>query len=329
MIKYFVTGATGFIGKRLVQALVSQNKHVHILVRPTSDIKHLNHQNISLFKGDITDKKSIERAMQGCNYVFHLAAYAKIWPENKETFERINFDGTINVIESAIGCKVKKVILVSTAGVFGPSPKDKVITENTKREIDYFNYYEETKDRTDQFALKHYSSKIKLLIVCPTRVYGPGLLNESNSVTRLIKSYYKRKNIFLPGNGNDIGNYVHIDDVVTGILLAQESSKTGERFILGGENVSFNTFFDELGKVTGIRYRMFNIPVSVINFFAYVFLFLGKIKLIKPPIIPAWTRRYFYNWNISCEKAKHILGYRPVSLKGGLKNTVEWLEQNN
>lgn len=328
MTRYFVTGATGFIGKKLIWKLISQNRYVHILVRSTSNVSDLKHRNITVFEGDITDKESVERAMQGCTYVIHLAAYAKIWPGNKDIFERVNFNGTIHVVETAIACKVEKIILVSTAGVFGPSVKNKSINEDSIREMQYFNYYEETKDLTDKYVFRHYASKINLSIVCPTRVYGPGLLNDSNSVTRLIKTFYKRKNIFLPGNGKDIGNYVYIDNVVDGILLALESPIKSERFILGGENTSFDEIFDLLEEHTGISYRKIHIPVQVINIFAYVFLILGKLKLITPPIIPAWTRRYFYDWQISTRKAEQQLGYEPILLTEGLKNTIEWLEAN-
>lgn len=329
MNKCFVTGATGFIGNKLIIELINQNFMIHVLVRSSSDIFALKHKNVTIYTGDITDRDSIKRAMSGCKYVFHLAAYAKIWPGSKALFEKINFNGTINVTEAAIECKVKKLILVSTAGVFGPSTDKNPINEESIRKIPYFNYYEETKDQTDKFILKHYSSRINLLIVCPTRVYGPGILNDSNSVTRLIKNYYKRKNILLAGKGNDIGNYVYIDSVIDGILLALNSKIHSDRFILGGENTTFNQMFDLLGELTGLKSRKFYVPICLIKIIANLFQFLGRLKLITPPITPAWTQRYFYNWDVSSEKAEQILNYHPIKLKEGLKNTVEWLEEEN
>jgi farnesol dehydrogenase len=329
MTKCFVTGATGFIGNKLIQELIRQNFLIHVLVRSSSDTFTLKHKNVTIYTGDITDRGSIKSAMSGCKYVIHLAAYAKIWPGNKNIFERINYDGTINVTEAAIECEVKKLILVSTAGVFGPSLDNKSINEESIRKIPYFNYYEETKDQTDQFILQRYSSQINLLIVCPSRVYGPGILNDSNSVTRLIKNYYKRKNILLPGKGSDIGNYVYIDSVVEGILLAMNSKIHSDRLILGGDNASFNQMFDLLGELTGLKSRKFYVPICFINSLAYLFQLLGRLKLITPPITPAWTRRYFYNWHISSEKAEQKLNYNPIKLKEGLKNTIEWLEEEN
>jgi farnesol dehydrogenase len=326
MNKYFVTGASGFIGKKLIEELIRKDIKVHVLVRPTSEISGLKHKNITLFKGDVTNKKSIEKAMAGCKYVIHLAAYAKIWPGSKDTFEKINYFGTINVTEAAITCKIKKLILVSTAGVFGPSYENNSINEDSIRGVPFFNYYEETKDRTDKYILQKYSSRINLLIVCPTRVYGPGVLSDSNSVTRLIKTYYKKKNILLPGKGKDIGNYVYIDDVVDGILLALNTKIHSDRFILGGENASFNQMFDLLGEITCYPNRKFYIPVRFIILFAWLFQLLGRLKLITPPITPAWTRRYFYDWIISSKKAEQKLNYNPIKLKDGLKYTVEWLE---
>jgi nucleoside-diphosphate-sugar epimerase len=325
MIRVFISGATGFIGLNLVRELINRGYHVHALVRSGSEVSLLQNDNIDLFTGDITDLNSIEKAMDGCKYAFHLAAYAKIWPGQKDVFEQINFLGTILVVESAIKNKIERIILTSTAGVFGPSDREEDITEHSFRSIGYFNNYEETKDITDRYVLHYYKTKIHLAVVCPTRVYGPGLLNDSNSVTRLIKSYMGRKNIFIPGNGESIGNYVYIDDVVSGLLLTLEKAKSGERYILGGENASFNELFDHIGKISRKKFRRFRVPARLIHFFAYVFLGLGKLKIIKPPITPSWTKRYFYHWNISCEKARNDLGYEPVSLETGLKRTIKWL----
>lgn len=325
MIKVFISGATGFIGLNLVKELIKRGYHIHALVRSGSDVSLLQNINISLFTGDITDLVSVEKAMEGCRYAFHLAAYAKIWPGHKDVFEQINFLGTILVVESAIKNKIEKLILTSTAGVFGPSTQQEDITEHSFRSIEYFNNYEETKDITDQYVLHYYKIKIHLTIVCPTRVYGPGLLNDSNSVTRLVKSYMGRKKIFIPGSGESIGNYVYIDDVVNGLLLACEKAKPGERYILGGENASFNELFDHIGKISSKKFKRLRVPTKLIHFFAYVFLGLGKLKIIKPPITPSWTKRYFYHWNISCEKARNDLGYDPVSLETGLKRTIKWL----
>jgi len=325
-MKVLVTGATGFIGKHLSRKLAEQGAIVHALFRSDKKTVDMQHPNIIFFKGDITDIDSLYIAMKDCEYVFHLAAYAKVWSKQRNTFEIINYQGTVNLLETAIQHRIKKVIVTSTAGVFGPSSNTFPVDESSERTVPYFSEYEQTKDLADKMIMEKYSSKIDVTIVCPARVFGPGELSASNSVTRLISLYISGKFRFLPGNGQSIGNYVYVDDVVTGMLLARENGCPGERYILGGENVSYSDFFTRLSNITGKSYTLFKIPVAVIMFLAATMKFFAVIFRIPPLLTPGWARKYLYDWKLSSKKAGEELNYKPQSLEEGFNKTIMWIK---
>ena len=325
-MKILVTGATGFIGKHLSQRIAEQGNIVHTLFRSEEKIADMHHPNILFFKGDVTDSKSLRTAMKGCECIFHLAACTLGWAKQKNIFERINYQGTINVLDIAIEQNIKKVVVTSTASVFGPSVNNFTVNENTKRSFPFLTEYERTKDLADIAIMEKYSSRINVCIVCPTRVFGPGELNAANSVTRLIHLYISGKFRFLPGNGQSVGNYVFVEDVVEGMLLALEKGRSGERYILGGENMSFSEFFERISAITGRSYKLIPIPFFVMMIIASVMKFLADVFQISPLITPEWVRKYLYNWSISSDKAKNKLNYKPQSFKEGLKKTVMWIK---
>ena len=327
-MKVLVTGATGFIGRHLVKKLADQGYSVHTLYRSENKNYGMEHPDISFFRGDVTDIDSLMKAMKDCECVFHLAAYAKAWAKQKQTYEIINYQGTVNMLEAAIKQHVKKIVVTSTAGVFGPSQNNKPVDESSKRRFPYFTEYERTKDLADKIVIAKYSGKIDVSIVCPTRVFGSGELTESNSVTKLIGLFIRGKFGILPGNGQHIGNYVFVEDVVNGLLLAMKKGRTGERYILGGENLSYSDFFSRISDLTGKRYPMIKIPVFMIIFLASMMKLLAVIFGLPPVLTPEWARKYLYDWYLSDKKARKELGYQPQSLNEGLAKTISWIRNN-
>jgi farnesol dehydrogenase len=325
-MKIFVTGASGFIGVRLCQRLADEGHIIHALYRSESKANMLYHKNIRLFKGDVTNEESVQRALRSCNYVYHLAAYAKVWAKDPSTFYKTNYLGTMNVLNAAQKSGVKKTVYISTAGVFGPS-FHKTVHEKTKSSIELCTEYERTKAKAERLVMEFISQGQHIVIVNPTRIYGPGLLNESNSVTRMINLYINGRFRVLPGDGNSVGNYVFIDDIVRGLILAMEKGKCGEKYILGGVNVSYRDFFDTLSGVTGIKYIQFTLPVSFMLAISNVMLFLSKTAGISPLITPQWVKKYNYNWELTSQKSRDQLGYRITPLEDGLRKTVNYLKE--
>ncbi len=323
-MKYFVTGATGFIGSALARKLADSGHTVHALFRSKSKTASIKHSKIRLFKGNLLDPKSIHQAMKGCHFVFHTAALTKIWSKNPSLYHEVNITGTKNVLEAALNLEIKKVVITSTAGVFGPS-SESCIHEQTARKTPFFTEYEKTKAKADELALLYSKKGIDIVIVCPTRVYGPGPIEESNSATKIIRSYIRGKWHIIPGNGKSIGNYVYIDDVVKGHILALKKGRTGEKYILGGENASYIQFFNLLKNASQKKYFLFKIPVFAMKSFSQIFNWLASMFKFYPVITPEMVKKLTRDWSVSSEKAVRELGYSPISLQEGIKKTLEWL----
>jgi nucleoside-diphosphate-sugar epimerase len=336
--KVLVTGATGFIGTRLVQALVERGNRVRALSRradpqppPGFDWEHggpLAHPNVELVRGDITDPESLRQAVEGCRYVFHLAAYAKNWAPDPKTYHRMNVEGMQNVFEAAEREAVERIVWTSTCVTLGPSRPGEVGDEQTPRTTDRFlTEYEETKAIAEQHAIERARDGLPVVIVNPTRVYGPGQLTEGNSVTLLIDQYDRGKAPILLNRGVNVGNWVLVDDVAEGHILAMEKGRIGERYLLGGENASLKELLDTVDRVSGKRH--FRMPVFPPG--ALTFAWLQKKRAewlgIYPQITPGWVRTFLVEWAQSSDKAEKELGYRRTPLEEGVRMTYEWLQR--
>lgn len=323
-MKIFITGATGYIGAKLALTLAKKGHQVYALVRNSSKTGIIDHKNIQCFPGDLSDKKSIGKAMMDCEGVFHLAAYARVWSKNPEKYFIENVQGTVNILESALKNSIKKFVYTSTTGVIGPSEENSA-DENNTRKIDFFNEYESSKAMAETKVREFSGQGLHAVIVSPPRVYGPGLLSQSNAVTILIKKYINGQWRIMPGNGTGMGSYAYIDDVVNGHIQAMELGKAGEKYILGGVNASYKELFNTIRKISQTNYKLFRLPFFIVQSFAH-FQHLMAITIDKEPsITPKWTRKYLYDWSLSSEKAKAEIGYHITPLEEGLKKTIDWL----
>jgi nucleoside-diphosphate-sugar epimerase len=325
-MRVFVTGSTGFIGSRLVAKLAREEHLVHALYRSEKKIPPGLSCNIKLFKGDLTDKESLEKAIQGCEAVIHMAAFAGVWHRDEREIYRLNVDSTRTILEIAAKSGVKRCLVTSTAGVFGPS-ENNILSENSPGPAGYFTPYERSKALMEKEVGKLVQSGQDIVMVNPTRLYGPGPLNDANSVTRLVKMYCEGKWHILPGNGESVGNYVYVDDVVDGHLLALEKGHSGERYILGGENVSYKDFFLLIDKLTGRHHWLVKFPLPFMLGAADLMISFARITGIPPMITPELVRKYNHHWKLSTEKAQSELGYHPLSLTQGLAATIQWLNK--
>ncbi len=164
-----------------------------------------------------------------------------------------------------------------------------------------------------------------MVIVNPTRVFGPGRLTESNSGTLLIDRRARGLSPLLPNRGKNIGNWAFIDDVVEGLMLAMERGRIGERYILGGENVTLREFYQAIDEAAGRR----RLTLPLLGFGAMCFARLEKLLAdrfgIYPLITPGWVRTFFSDWAVSSAKAQRELGYQVTPLVESIKKTLQWL----
>ena len=324
----FVTGATGFIGTKLVNELVRQGHTVHALTRAASNRDGLDHERIQLVQGDIMNRESLIAGMKDCTHVFHLAAYAKNWAPEQKIFYDHNVIGMRNVFEAARQAGVQRVIWTSTIVTFGPTPPgvigDETILRITKK---YYTEYEETKALAEQEAIKFAAEGFPVVIVNPTRVYGPGKLTEGNSVSLMIDQYDRGQIPILLNRGVNIGNYALVDDLVRGHILAMEKGRVGERYIIGGENASLKHFYELVDEVSGKKHFQINLPPRVGLSYGGIQKFAAEKFGIYPQITTGWVETFLQHWAFSCEKAERELGYTFTPLKEGIRLTYEWILQ--
>jgi nucleoside-diphosphate-sugar epimerase len=336
MKRIFVTGATGFIGERLVQKLVERGCAVRALSRrdnprwpPGFEANRCGpwrRDEVELVRGDITDFDSLRRGMEGCDRVFHLAAYAKNWASDPQTFFHMNVEGMRNVFRAAREMGVGRVVWTSTCVTIGPTPPGVVGDEDMPRITDrHYTEYEETKSFAEREALQMAQAGFPVVIVNPTRVYGPGNLTEGNSATRLIDDYHRGRLPLLLNRGRNVGNWVLVDDVAEGHILAMEHGRVGQRYLLGGENASLGEFFRAVDQASGRRH--FQLPILTVTPLVFAWLLKKRAEWfgVHPAITPGWVRTFAVDWVYTSAKAERELGYRPTPLAEGVKITYQWL----
>lgn len=326
--RILVTGATGFIGKPLTLELLKAGYAVHALVRNPGKAADLSHPDLTLFEGDLDRPESVRAAMEGCTQVYHLAAFAQAWSADGSVFDRINFAAGRSLLEAALQSGVERVVITSTGGVFGPSTGGKPNDETAVAQPSFMTAYERSKAKLEAVVPDFVHRGLEVVIVNPTRVFGPGPLIDANGETLVMQRYLKGSFRFLPGDGSSTGSYAYIDDVVRGHMLAMDHGRPGQRYLLGGENASFRTFFDTIGRLSGRRYSMYGVPTGALMLFAKTQLLLAGSFGIRPLITPELVRKYTQNWDFSVEKAKNELGYTHRSLEDSVRDTLAWMEQS-
>ncbi len=326
-LKFLITGSTGFIGGALARHLAAEGHDLHLLVRSAARAASLGIPGARVFEGDITDAASVQQAMQGCDHVFHLAAFAKPVAKESGVFQEVNVEGTRNVLEAALKEGVQRVVFTSSAGTFGATTSDQDTNEQSARPARHHTDYAATKKQAEDLCNEYRSRGLDVIIVYPSRVYGPGLLSESNAVTKILRMYDKGRWRIIPGNGKTIGNYVYVDDVVKGHILAMTVGRKGSDYILGGENVSFHAFFKAMKHASGKTRILVRIPYPVLWFAAALMMAFG-ILIRKPAIItPGWVKRYLQHRRLSSSKAIDELGYGITPLVEGFGKTIDWIRE--
>jgi len=323
-MRIFVSGATGYIGSHLVKSLSASGHEVHAFCRSVEKAKNISWDGVKVFIGTLDDIDAIKCAMEGCEQVYHLAAFAKVWAKDSGQYYRINVEGTKNVLDVARDNNIKRVVYTSTGGIYGASFNG-VITEDYIRQKDFFNEYEGSKCLAESLVKDYVINGLDVVIVSPTRVYGPYLFGKPESVTAMVQAYVRGKWRWLPGPPNKLGNYVYIRDVVLGHLYAMDKGIRGRTYILGGFNHSNSDFFKVLKEVSGISRKLYALPLWLIWLVAYLSLKRAAWFGIEPRLTPKWLAKAKYDWEVNAERSFTELGIAPTSLAEGLKETVRWI----
>ncbi|WP_242202285.1 NAD-dependent epimerase/dehydratase family protein [Aestuariivivens insulae] len=325
-MKVLVTGATGYVGHQLAIKLAESNYQVVALVRDLYSKRIPYHKNIIPVKGDVRNLNSVLKAMEGCGYVFHTAAYTNLKSKRIDGFYNTNVLGTKNVLEASLQHKIKRVVYTSTLSVFGPSYKDIPITEDQPRLVAYANDYELTKSMSQEIVSEYVRKGLSCVVLNLSRVYGPGLATFSNGVNKLIAKIVKNQLLLVPSKLSISANYVFIDDVVNAHLLAMSKKELEGNFIIGGENISYKTLFHTIRKlakshikIVTLNYRFIRGSLSFLNVVNSIFGFQSGIT---PKVLDA----LFQNRMATSKRAVMALDYKITPFELGIWKTINHLK---
>ncbi|MCL6258136.1 NAD-dependent epimerase/dehydratase family protein [Aquiflexum sp. TKW24L] len=324
----FVTGASGYLGQRLAMKLAENGDKVHALIRNPKSAADLDHPNIKIFYGDLMDIGSIQKGMQGCDTVFHVAALARVWTKDRNDFYKVNLEGTSNMIKVSKEMKISKFILTSTTGTIGPS-LNLQNNEETPRWSSFNNDYEISKSLAEKELMKSVDNGFPGLIVLPSRIFGPGIDSPSSGVNRVIIGFLKKRMAIIPIQSHIIGNYSFIDDIVEGHILAMEKGEIGEKYILGGENKTLFELFEVIKNSINQKGIILKIPLWPMMHFSLLSQFLADRFGIEPKITPDFVKRLNENAAFDCSKAISKLGYFITPFDQAITSTIQFLSKKH
>lgn len=328
-MKILITGATGQIGHKLALTLAERNNEIHILVRNPNSFNIPKHKNIKVFQGDITDVPSISAAINGCNQVYHVAALAKIFHADSTQFHKINVEGTHNLLQKAVEFGVDKFLFTSSCSVIGPS-NGKILNENDVRTTPFFCDYDITKHQAENLVKEYASKGLHAVIVSPSKIYGHSCIETKDiSINKVIHNFLNGKLTFIPNPSHLMANYCFIDDVVEGHILALNKGKSGENYILGGENISYRDFFNTVKNISGTKTKLIEVPEILVKILSLVqwIQFLTTRK--EPYVTTKSIKQIFCNKIFSSNKAISHLGYTITPISEGLQYTIHSLKKQS
>lgn len=319
-MKAFVSGGTGFIGRHVIRKLLERGYEVTALVRSDKDAAAMQTLGVNPTRGDILERESMRAGMRDSDVVFHLAGWYKIGDPDPAKGERINIDGTRNVLELAYELGIPKIIYTSTVAVFGDT-RGRLVNENyIMEEEPFISQYDRTK------WLAHYAVALPLIekgapiiIVMPGGVYGPGDLS---LVGELMRRFYQGQFLILPGPEFKY-TYAHVEDVAEGLLLAAEKGKPGESYILAGPAIALGDVARIWADVTGKPAPFLTIPARFLKPFGPLVGSLSNMIPIPPIFSEEAIKILNANYTARSDKARQELGWETRSLRHGFQETFE------
>ena len=320
-MKVLVTGATGFIGGNLARRLCQRGYRVRALVRPQANTLTIDGTDVERVPGDILDRDSVIRAVQGCQAVFHCAAIYTFWSKTPELVYRTNVDGTAIVLQAAQQAGVSRVVFTSTVSTMGFSPGG-VSTEDTPLDPNHLvGHYKNSKYQAELVALEMAADGLPVVVVNPTAPVGP-LDVKPTPTGRIILDFMRGR---IPAYVATGMNLVDVEDVAEGHILAMERGIPGQRYLLGNKNVSLREMFGMLEQITGRRAPRWRIPFWLAMAAGYLDETAEGKMLSREPRIPVEGLRIARTpMYVDCEKAVRDLGQPQGAVEAALEKSVRW-----
>jgi len=318
----FVTGGTGFVGGAVVRRLLEAGHEVKALVRPGADTRQLDGLPVERVQGDLRDRESLRRGMDGCGWVFHVAALYSYWGHRWNDFYQANVEGTRQVLEVAREAGVERIVYTSSIAVLGVHQDRSPADEDTPSTLaDRIGPYQRSKFLAEEIAREFARQGLPVVIVNPAAPIGIGD-HKPTPTGQIIVDFLKGRMFGYVDTGL---NVIDVEDVAAGHLLAAERGRVGERYILGGENLTLKQILDLLAEVSGRPQVRLRIPHWVAQGWSYVDVTLARLHPRRTPAATPdkvrLSRRYEF---FDPGKAVRELGLSQNPARVALRKAVEW-----
>lgn len=325
-MKAFVTGASGFVGSHVARVLAEQGAELRLLIRASSDLRNIQTLRAERVVGDLRDSASIEKAMAGCDVVFHVAADYRLWVRNPEQMYRSNVEGTRALLQAARKNHVRRVVYTSSVATMGFTSNGHPADESSPVSLgNMIGHYKRSKFMAEEVALEAGRGGMDVVVVNPSAPVGEQDIKPTPT-GRIVVDFLKKK---FPAYVDTGLNLVDVTQCARGHVAALEKGRSGERYILGGENLTLKQILDKLGAIAGLPSPKIRVPyVMALATGVVDEMVTGRILGQEPRVTIDAVRMGRKKMFVSSGKAEHELGWKTVPVDDALRRAVQWFRAN-
>jgi dihydroflavonol-4-reductase len=326
-MKTLVTGANGFIGSAVVRLLLDKGQEVRVLVRPDSDKRNFNGLDLEIIEGDLRDIDSLKQAVANCNNLYHLAADYRLWIPDPDNMYKTNVGATRNLIIAATDANIEKIVYTSSVATLGINDDGTASNETTSVSIeDMTGHYKRSKFLAEEEVYKLIKEhSVPVTIVNPSTPVGPRDIKPTPTGRIVLDTIRGRMPAYV-----DTGlNIVHVDDVANGHLLAMDKGEIGERYILGGDNMTLASILEYICISQDMKPPTIKLPHNLVLPIAWFMERIADITHKEPRATVDSVKMSKKKMFFSSEKAKQKLGYQSRPGTEGLKDAINWFNEEN
>jgi dihydroflavonol-4-reductase len=324
-MKTLVTGATGFLGSHVARHLAARGESLRVLVRPASDTRALEGIEAERVTGDLRDAGSLKRAMEGVSRIFHVAADYRLWARDPREIYESNVTGTRNLLEAARSANIERIVYTSTVATIAVPRPGPLPDETTRASLgEMIGHYKRSKFETEECALRAAEAGLPVVIVNPTTPIGPGDWKPTPT-GKIIVDFLNGR---MPGYVDTGLNFVPVEDCAAGHLLAAESGRVGERYILGGRNLTLKELLTMLAAVSGRKAPRWKFPHALAYAAAAANTVVARLLSREPQIPLEGVRMARHKMFVDSSKAQRELGFSPGALEAAVERAVRWYQTN-